>query len=130
MRRVERAESTPPGVPPEEPLAEKAPVDEGASEPLGTALPMQFAAEPPRLLSRPVPVFPDWADFDEIIGAVARFRVWIDAEGQVSRVELIDASAKAVVDPVREALLASRYTPVITPEGFPVPVSFVETVRF
>lgn len=105
--------------PEEEPLADA-----------GPALPWEFAAEPPNLLSRPVPVFPDWADFEEIIGAEARFRIWLDAEGRVTRAELVEASVEIVVEPAREALLASRYLPVVTPDGFPVAVSFEETLQF
>ncbi|MCC5840834.1 MAG: hypothetical protein JJT96_11975 [Opitutales bacterium] len=112
-------EFTPDERPPEDPVAAD-----------GPALPWEFAAEPPNLLSRPVPVFPDWADFDEIIGAEARFRIWLDAEGRVTRAELVEASAEVIVEPVREALLASRYRPVLTPDGFPVAVSFEETIVF
>ncbi|MCC5804821.1 MAG: hypothetical protein JJU00_00710 [Opitutales bacterium] len=93
-------------------------------------LPAAFAAEPPVRTHRPVPVFPHWADIDEILGSHAVFRVDIDERGNVLRAELIETTAEDNVEPAREALLESRYRPVRSPAGVPIRATIVERIEF
>ncbi len=113
--------------PPAEPVQ---PVPASPDEPQPGHLPAAFAADPPERIHRPVPVFPRWADIDEILGSHAVFRVDIDEGGNVLHAELLETTAEDNVEPAREALLESRYRPVRSPAGVPVRATIVERIEF
>lgn len=106
-----------------------APVDDSLQS-TPNHLPTAFAAEPPKRLHRPVPVFPAWTDLDQVLGSHALFRVYIDETGSVTQAELIETTAEDNVGPAREALLESRYQPVLSPAGFPVRATIIERIEF
>ena len=110
------------------PLAEPEPEPPDTSPP--NHLPPAFAADPPERIHRPVPVFPPWTDIDEILGSHAVFRIDIDEGGNVIRAELLETTAEDNVEPAREALLESRYRPVLSPAGVPVRATIVERIEF
>lgn len=126
------AEAAPPVASPPEPAAADITAEAlpAPAEPQPGHLPAAFAADPPERIHRPVPVFPRWADIDEILGSHAVFRVDIDEGGNVLHAELLETTAEDNVEPAREALLESRYRPVRSPAGVPVRATIVERIEF
>lgn len=89
-----------------------------------------FEGGRPTLVSMPVPEFPAYVDFDRIVPGWVEASVQIDESGDVIEVEIVDASAEALIQPAEEALRQARYDPVIAPNGFPIRVRFQERLEF
>ena len=102
---------------------------ETEATPMPSFLPV-FTADPPELLSRPIPMFHESADLDAIAGSSVRFRIMVDEEGAVVEAELIETTHPGNVAAAREAILQSRYRPVRTPQGMAIRVTLEEALEF
>lgn len=101
-----------------------------SSAPAGFVLLPEFKAELPVRVSMPVPIFPDWIDFDVMIPGWVEFMVKIDTTGDVIDVTFIEASHPDLRAPAEAALREAVYTPVYDPQGLPFGVSFRDRVEF
>ncbi len=119
----------PPVMPEMEELSEAVPAANSSSAPEASFVPA-FAADPPELLYRPVPMFQESADLDAIAGSEARFRIVVNEAGAVLEAVLLETTHPANVTAARDAILQSRYRPMRTPQGFAIQVTLEETLEF